>query len=63
MLRFQNRHVDWTQHEIAIPGTHAKDAENRRVPFDPQGRLAPVLKRRRSTCDLRPPGDYRRSTV
>jgi hypothetical protein len=24
----------------------AKDAENRRIPFDPQGRLAPVLKRR-----------------
>jgi hypothetical protein len=27
-------------------GAHAKDSENRRVPFDPQGRLAPVLKRR-----------------
>ena len=29
-----------------IPGANAKDAENRRLPFDPQGRLAPVLKRR-----------------
>lgn len=33
MLRIQNRHVDWTQHQIAIPGGHAKDAENRRVPL------------------------------
>jgi integrase len=46
MLRIQNRHVDWERHQIAIPGAHAKDAENRRVPFDPQGRLAPVLMRR-----------------
>jgi integrase len=48
MLRIQNRHVDWERHQIAIPGRHAKDAENRRMPFDPQGRLAPVLKRRAS---------------
>ena len=48
MLRIQNRHVDWERHQIAIPGRHAKDAENRRIPFDPQGRLAPVLKRRAS---------------
>jgi len=47
MLRIQNRHVDWERHQIAIPGRHAK-AENRRIPFDPQGRLAPVLKRRAS---------------
>jgi integrase len=46
MLRIQNRHVDWTQHQIVIPGAHTKDTENRRVPFDPQGRLAPILKRR-----------------
>jgi integrase len=46
MLRIQNRHVDWERHQIAIPGRHAKDAENRRIPFDPQGRLAPILKRR-----------------
>jgi integrase len=46
MLRIQNRHVDWEHHQIAIPGRHAKDSENRRVPFDPQGRLAPILKRK-----------------
>jgi integrase len=46
MLKIQNRHVDWDKHQIAIPGKHAKDAENRRIPFDPEGRLAPVLKRR-----------------
>lgn len=46
MLRIQNRHVDWEQHQIAIPGRHAKDRENRRIPFDPQGRLTPILKRR-----------------
>jgi integrase len=38
MLRIQNRHVDWDQHQIAIPGAHAKDKENRRIPFDPGGR-------------------------
>jgi integrase len=46
MLRIQNRRVDWEQHQIAIPGRTAKDRENRRIPFDPQGRLAPILKRR-----------------
>jgi integrase len=45
MLRIQNRHVDWERHQIAIPGRHAKDAENRRIPFDPHGRLAPILTR------------------
>jgi len=48
MLRIQNRHVDWEQHQIAIPGKHAKDGDNRRIPFDPQGRLSPILKRRKS---------------
>ena len=46
MLRIQNRHIEWPQHQIVIPGANAKDAENRRIPFDPQGRLAPILKRR-----------------
>jgi integrase len=46
MLRIQIRRVDWEQHQIAIPGRHAKDAENRPIPFDPQGRLTPILKRR-----------------
>ena len=35
MLRIQNRHIDWERHQIAIPGRHAKDAKNRRIPFDP----------------------------
>src|SRR5207244_13634589 len=48
MLRIQNRHVDWEKHQIAIPGSHAKDPENRRIPFDLEGRLAPILKRRKS---------------
>lgn len=47
MLRIQSRHVDWQHHQLAIPGANAKDAENRRVPFDPHGRLAPILKRRK----------------
>ena len=46
MLQIQNRHVDWALHQLMIPGANAKDAENRRIPFDPQGRLAPILKRR-----------------
>src|SRR5688572_22456216 len=46
MLRIQNRDVDWTQHQVVIRGAIAKDAENRRVPFDPHGRLTPILKRR-----------------
>ena len=46
MLRIQNRHVDWEQHQIAIPGRTRRTAENRRIPFDPHGRLAPILKRR-----------------
>lgn len=46
MLRMQNRDVDRTQHQILIRGVNAKDAENRRIPFDPKGRLAPILKRR-----------------
>lgn len=52
MLRIQNRHVDWDQHQIVIPGANAKDAENRRIPFDPRGRLAPILKRRKELGTL-----------
>ena len=54
MLRIQNRHVDWGQHQIAIPGNHAKDAENRRIPFDPKGCLAGSQAARRT---LRTQGD------
>jgi integrase len=46
MLRIQNRDVDWTQHQILIRAENAKDHENRRIPFDPKGRLAPILNRR-----------------
>ena len=46
MLRIRNRDVDWAQHQIIIRGANAKDSENRRIPFDPHGRLAPILKRR-----------------
>jgi integrase len=47
MLRLKNRDVDWAQHQIVIRGANAKDSENRRIPFDPNGRLAPILKRRK----------------
>jgi integrase len=47
MLKIQNRHVLWDTHQIIIPAEHAKDAESRRIPFEPKGRLALILKRRR----------------
>jgi integrase len=46
MLRIKNKDVDWAQHQIVIRGANAKDSENRRIPFDAHGRLAPILKRR-----------------
>lgn len=46
LLRIRSRHIDWQEHTIAILGKHAKDGENRRIPFDPHGRLEPILKRR-----------------
>jgi hypothetical protein len=46
MLLIQNRRVIWETCQIAIPGATAKDKENRKIPFDPEGRLAPILKRR-----------------
>lgn len=52
MLRLQNRDIDWTQHQLVIRGANAKDAENRRIPFDPEGRLAKILKRRASLGPL-----------
>lgn len=47
MLKIQNRHVLWDAHQISIPAEHTKDAEARRIPFEPGGRLARLLKRRR----------------
>ncbi len=46
MLLIQNKRVDWDTHTIGIPGHTTKDHENRRIPFDPNGRLAAVLRRR-----------------
>lgn len=47
MLKIQNRHVLWDTYQISIPAEHAKDAESRRIPFEPNGRLAKVMERRR----------------
>jgi integrase len=46
MLLIQNRRVNWETFQIGIPGATAKDKENRRIPFNPQGRLAAILNRR-----------------
>ena len=46
MLLIQNKRVDWDTHTIGIPGHTTKDKENRRIPFDPNGRLSAVLTRR-----------------
>ena len=46
MLLIQNKRVNWDTHQIGIPGATAKDKENRRIPFNPEGRLAAILKRR-----------------
>jgi integrase len=47
MLKIQNRHVLWDTHQIVIPAEHTKDAESRRIPFEPKARLAQLLKGRR----------------
>jgi hypothetical protein len=47
MLKIQNRRVLWNTHQISIPAAHSKDGESRRIPFEPNGRLAQILKRRR----------------
>ena len=46
MLLIQNKRVNWETCQIGIPGATAKDKENRRIPFNPKGRLAAILKRR-----------------
>jgi hypothetical protein len=50
MLKIQNRHVLWDTHQISIPAAHAKDAESRRISFEPNLHLAQILKRRRFLC-------------
>jgi hypothetical protein len=46
MLFIQSHRVNWETCQIGIPGATTKDKENRRVPFNPEGRLAAILKRR-----------------
>jgi integrase len=46
MLLIQNKRVNWDTCQIGIPGATAKDKENRRVPFNPKGRVAAILERR-----------------
>jgi len=46
MLLIQSKRINWDTCQIGIPGSTAKDKENRRIPFNPKGRLAPILKRR-----------------
>ncbi|MBI4476973.1 MAG: hypothetical protein HY654_07350 [Acidobacteria bacterium] len=46
MLLIQNKRVNWHTWQIGIPGATAKDKENRRIPFNPKGRIAAILKRR-----------------
>jgi integrase len=46
MLLIQNKRINWETYQIGIPGATAKDKENRRIPFNPQGRLAAILERR-----------------
>jgi hypothetical protein len=43
MLRIQNWHVAWEQHQFGIPRQHAKDSENRRMAFDPDDTWKPLL--------------------
>ena len=33
----QNKRVNWQPCQIGIPGATAKDKENRRIPFNPNG--------------------------
>jgi integrase len=46
MLLIQVKRVNWDTCQIGIPGATAKDKENRRIPFNPNGRLAAILERR-----------------
>jgi integrase len=48
MLLIQNKRVNWDTGQIGIPGATAKDKENRRIPFNPNGRLAAILERRKA---------------
>ena len=39
MLMIQNKPVNWDSCQIGIPGETTKDKENRRIPFNPKGRV------------------------
>jgi hypothetical protein len=47
MLLIQNDWVDWRQHHIRIPAGVNKCDIERDIPFDPNGRLATILQKRR----------------
>jgi len=47
MQKIQNSDIDWRSHEIKIAKAHTKASVARRIPFDPNGRLAEILGRRR----------------
>ena len=47
MERIQNDYVDWTLHEIRMPARTNKSDIARNIPFDPKGRLAAILQKRR----------------
>src|SRR5439155_1480176 len=48
MLLIQHKRINCDTCQVGIPGATAKDKENRRIPFNPKGRLAAILKRRAS---------------
>lgn len=67
MLMIQNKRVNWDTCQIGIPGATAKDKENRRIPFNPKGRLAAILERRSelgltATCSAVPVGATSRTS-
>jgi integrase len=47
MQQIQNADIDWRSHEIKIAKAHTKASVARRIPFDPEGRVAEILGRRR----------------
>jgi hypothetical protein len=42
----QNKRVNWDSCQVRIPGQDGEGQDNRRVPFNPNGRLAAVLNQR-----------------
>ena len=68
MLLIQNKRVNWESCQIGIPGATAKDKENRRIPFNPEGSTSgnPRAPSRRSdprrTCSGRRPAHASRTS-